>query len=191
MGGLDKIYYSLDGSDPKYGELYSEPIIILESTTVCAKSNFLWLWSDVSTVTYNKQNENKSGKLDITSDIEEDAADILDIKDIPILDDESNIDINELASTDENINEPTRTDIIEGINPTEGYNLRNFINQYRTDNNIETLAWDSELCQVAELLAVEYANGEPMIDLLFYNNVNRRCNLSFPIFSDTGFVLKK
>lgn len=44
---LFQIYYSLDGSDPKNGNIYEEPIIVDESTTVAAKNKFLFWWSDV------------------------------------------------------------------------------------------------------------------------------------------------
>lgn len=50
---LVSIYYSLDGSDPKKGQLYSEPIGITNTTTVSARSRFLYLWSDVSKSAYN------------------------------------------------------------------------------------------------------------------------------------------
>ena len=53
------IYYSIDGTDPKYGELYENPIDISGSTTVAARTKFLWWWSDISKSSYkfgNTQN---------------------------------------------------------------------------------------------------------------------------------------
>ncbi len=44
-GGFD-VYYSLDGSDPKNGKEYEEPIIITSSTTVVARNKFLLWWSE-------------------------------------------------------------------------------------------------------------------------------------------------
>ena len=41
-------YYTLDGSEPKYGSQYKNPIYISESTTVSARNKFLWWWSDIS-----------------------------------------------------------------------------------------------------------------------------------------------
>lgn len=50
---LFKTYYSLDGLDPKTeGNQYEEEITISESTTVCARNKFLWLWSDINRNTY-------------------------------------------------------------------------------------------------------------------------------------------
>lgn len=49
--GFD-IYYSLDGSDPKNGKKYENSIIITESTTISARSKFLWKWSDIATRAY-------------------------------------------------------------------------------------------------------------------------------------------
>lgn len=46
------IYYSIDGTDPKYGELYENSIIISESATVAARTKFLWWWSDISKSSY-------------------------------------------------------------------------------------------------------------------------------------------
>lgn len=48
-----RIYYSLDGSDPKKGQLYSKPFEITNSTTVSARSRFLYIWSDISKSAYN------------------------------------------------------------------------------------------------------------------------------------------
>lgn len=50
-GGFD-IYYSLDGSDPKNGRKYENPIIITNSTTVSARSKFLWRWSEPNKSAY-------------------------------------------------------------------------------------------------------------------------------------------
>lgn len=47
------IYYSLDGNDPKKGQLYAEPIKINNSTTVSARSRFLFFWSDIMKSAYN------------------------------------------------------------------------------------------------------------------------------------------
>lgn len=47
-----KIFYSLDGADPKFGNIYSDKIIISKSTTVCARCKFLWKWSEISKNTY-------------------------------------------------------------------------------------------------------------------------------------------
>lgn len=61
-----KIYYSLDGTEPREGSQYSAPITITTSCTVAARANFLGLfWSPIAKSTYriNKQ----SG----TSNIEE------------------------------------------------------------------------------------------------------------------------
>lgn len=50
-GGFD-IYYSLDGSDPQNGKKYENPIIITNSTTVSARSKFLWRWSEPTKSAY-------------------------------------------------------------------------------------------------------------------------------------------
>lgn len=47
-----KIYYSLDGTDPKNGIKYEKEFSISESTTVCARNRFLWLWSDIKKEPY-------------------------------------------------------------------------------------------------------------------------------------------
>ena len=46
------IYYSIDGTDPKYGNLYKDTIALSESTTVCARNKFLWMWSDIAKTSY-------------------------------------------------------------------------------------------------------------------------------------------
>ena len=48
-----KIYYSLDGSEPKNGDVYLEPIMINGSTTVSTRSRFLFYWSDIEKSAYN------------------------------------------------------------------------------------------------------------------------------------------
>lgn len=48
-----KIYYSLDGSEPKNGNVYLEPIMINGSTTVSTRSLFLFYWSDIEKSAYN------------------------------------------------------------------------------------------------------------------------------------------
>lgn len=48
-----KIYYTLDGSDPKYGNKYEEAIIITETKTVCARAKFLFWWSDIQKSAYH------------------------------------------------------------------------------------------------------------------------------------------
>lgn len=61
--GLFKVYYSTDGTNPKEGNLYRNPIFLTETTTVCAVNKFLWWWSDIeissytieSTDDYNKE----------------------------------------------------------------------------------------------------------------------------------------
>lgn len=45
-------YYSLDGSDPKYGNTYNGSFVVTESTTVSSRNKFLWGWSDLSERTY-------------------------------------------------------------------------------------------------------------------------------------------
>lgn len=48
-----KIYYTLDGSDPKDGSVYSEPFVINKSTTVLAKARFLFFWSEPTKIEYH------------------------------------------------------------------------------------------------------------------------------------------
>lgn len=67
-------------------------------------------------------------------------------------------------------------EISEGINIVEGYNLIAYINQYRLDNDIEGLVLDSELEQLAQSLATNYANNEDIYEILLYPCINRRCN---------------
>ena len=43
-----KIYYSLDGSDPKGENVYSEPIEINSTTTLSSRGHFLFWWSEVN-----------------------------------------------------------------------------------------------------------------------------------------------
>lgn len=47
-----KIYYSLDGTDPKFGSVYEDTIILSQSTTVCARCKFFWMWSNINQNTY-------------------------------------------------------------------------------------------------------------------------------------------
>lgn len=49
---LLKTYYTLNGKDPEEGEVYKDTIVVSESTTVCARNKFLWMWSDISQSTY-------------------------------------------------------------------------------------------------------------------------------------------
>lgn len=42
-----KIYFTLDGSDPKYGELYTNEIKIESNTTIAARTKFIFWWSDI------------------------------------------------------------------------------------------------------------------------------------------------
>lgn len=44
-GWID-IYYTLDGTDPKGGKKYEEPILLAETTTVATRGRFLFWWSD-------------------------------------------------------------------------------------------------------------------------------------------------
>lgn len=55
---LLEIYYSTDGTDPIGGKLYQGPIVITESATVCARSKFLWRWSDIEKSAYQIIQEN-------------------------------------------------------------------------------------------------------------------------------------
>lgn len=50
-------YYSLDGCDPKYGDIYENAIIITESTVVSARNKFLWIWSDIKSNAYKYKDE--------------------------------------------------------------------------------------------------------------------------------------
>lgn len=43
-----KIYYSVDGSDPKGENIYSEPIQINSTTTISTRGRFFWCWSEVN-----------------------------------------------------------------------------------------------------------------------------------------------
>lgn len=45
-------YYSIDGSEPKDGNIYNGSFVITESTTVSARNKFLWVWSNLSERTY-------------------------------------------------------------------------------------------------------------------------------------------
>lgn len=45
-------YYSLNGDDPQDGIKYTDKFIVTESTTVCARNKFLWIWSDISKNAY-------------------------------------------------------------------------------------------------------------------------------------------
>lgn len=47
-----KTYYSLDGSDPEFGEIYKDVFTITNSTTVSAKNKFLLWWSDIAKNTF-------------------------------------------------------------------------------------------------------------------------------------------
>lgn len=47
-----KIYFTLDGSDPKYGELYTDEIKIESSTTIAARTKFIFWWSDIQKSNY-------------------------------------------------------------------------------------------------------------------------------------------
>lgn len=49
--GLD-IYYTLDGRDPKYGELYTHEIKLETSATIAARAKFLLWWSDIQKSNY-------------------------------------------------------------------------------------------------------------------------------------------
>ncbi len=49
-------YYSLDGSDPKTGNIYEGPLVVTESTTVAARNRFLLWWSELSKSTYRFEN---------------------------------------------------------------------------------------------------------------------------------------
>lgn len=62
-----EIYYSLDGSEPREGNKYEEPLIITKSTTVSAKSKFLLWWSELTTRAY-KINETSLGTSQETKD---------------------------------------------------------------------------------------------------------------------------
>lgn len=65
-----KTYYSLDGSDPKDGNIYCEPIIISESTTICARSKFLCWWSEMDKKSYFFSDMTESQELiDIQNEI--------------------------------------------------------------------------------------------------------------------------
>lgn len=53
-----KVYYSLDGSDPKKdGIKYNGSFSVLDTTTICARSKFFIWWSDISKSSYNFDDE--------------------------------------------------------------------------------------------------------------------------------------
>lgn len=54
---LIKTYYSLDGSDPKYGYVYDGAFTVTKTTTVSAKNKFLFGgWSELSQSTFRFEN---------------------------------------------------------------------------------------------------------------------------------------
>lgn len=63
-------YYTLDGTNPKNGELYNDTIIISKPTTVCAINKFLWLWSDIQISSYTINNSNENDDDNIVQEIE-------------------------------------------------------------------------------------------------------------------------
>lgn len=92
---LVSIYYSLDGSDPKKGQLYSEPIGITNTTTVSARSRFLYLWSDVSKSAYNfDQTVLSSGESAKVEEVDTDEAVNSEVESQGILPTYSNLDEN-------------------------------------------------------------------------------------------------
>lgn len=70
---LIKTYYTLDGTDPKNGELYKDIFSVSKSTTVCARNKFLWMWSEPEERPYiinkdnNEINSNDETYLDTIS----------------------------------------------------------------------------------------------------------------------------
>lgn len=62
---LLKTYYTLDGTDPKNGEFYKDIITTSESTSICARNNFLWMWSEPVERPYiiNKSNDNTGNEF--------------------------------------------------------------------------------------------------------------------------------
>lgn len=65
-----EIYYSTDGIDPKYGNMYLTPINITESTTICARNKFLWWWSDVEKSSYIIDSDDKNDDNNINTNQE-------------------------------------------------------------------------------------------------------------------------
>ncbi len=55
-------YYTLDGTDPEYGDQYDNAIIISESTTVCSRNRFLFWWSELEKSAYLFEKNNNDMK---------------------------------------------------------------------------------------------------------------------------------
>jgi uncharacterized protein YkwD len=177
---LFEVYYTLDGTEPQNGIKYNEPFTIHETTTISARNKFFVFWSDINKSQYiiNGNNDvNRPSKQNAYTYIR-DTDEIIDI-------DNSDQEKESVENSKENdtlesalITQPilNNAEISEGINIVEGYNLIAYINQYRLDNDIEGLVLDSELEQLAQSLATNYANNEDIYEILLYPCINRRCN---------------
>ncbi|MGN0353096.1 MAG: chitobiase/beta-hexosaminidase C-terminal domain-containing protein [Roseburia sp.] len=59
--GLD-VYYTLDGSDPKYGELYTHEIKLESTTTIAARAKFFFWWSDIEKSNYEVEQNTETSE---------------------------------------------------------------------------------------------------------------------------------
>lgn len=195
-----EIYYSLDGTDPINGDKYESAITISNSTTVCARSKYLWRWSNIVKEAYRFERITYDDyiQLSIEGRVEYDTQEeILESEEPSENDDteqqqseqQGNSHVNPetdvpISTADQPNNDPSTqtqttepTSINEGLNIAEGYALMTYINQYRTEAGVGELAWDSELEQVAQNIATSYAteiSGE-IVGLDFWL-IGRQCN---------------
>lgn len=184
-GNVIKIYYSLDGTDPKDGDKYESTITIANSTTICARSKFLWRWSKIVKESYRfeKINYDDYGQLSIEAggeydtqeetlpsemeeQVESDNTEQLHsgYQESPQINTESNVSnlttgqSNNDSSTQQ-IQTTETASMNEGLNAAEGYSLLTYVNQYRIEAGVGELAWDSELEQAAQNIATSHATG--------------------------------
>lgn len=178
-----EIYYTLNGDDPKDGDLYEGTFKIYKASTVCARSKFLWWWSDSvernyifgEKIDFNDHmlyagNENTFLPKPSTEDSETYEST-----------EESKTDTEIGSATDEQETQPQiattdSTTTIEGINESEGYNLLTYINQNRIEAGLAELTWNSELELEAQYLALNYATGNGILGFRNSYVIGRQCN---------------
>lgn len=194
---LYETFYSLDGTNPQNGYKYEEPFIIYEDSKVVAITKFLWWWSDTDNNLYSFENlkfDNMSKSPDYTdiqgnmesqeiweSEISIESEDDLTSNSQDNSEEDSNYQEYMTESVvDEIVNPPQiteSTNINEGLNPSEGYNLMKYINQERQKVGIEDLVWNSDLVLKAQNIVTQYVEfGDILIiDDSFYV-IGRQCN---------------
>lgn len=184
-----KVYYSLDGSDPKQGNKYEHPIVITESTTVVARNRFLGFWSESAERAYifekekndtdeqsPSQNESTmpddNSQQDDQPDNTQEGSAKPEHSDEPVNTEQDNQETDSISAKDTS----DQKSLSEGHNPSEAAKLLTYVNKHRKDAEISALNWDTDLERIAQSLSALYSTGLAIQGRDSFYMIGRQCN---------------